>query len=138
MQLSWTPERTDALRERWARGESSGAIAHALGTTRSAVMGKVMRLRLPPHTREHAAKNQQVVPKHKAAKPPGHKTPKPSEPPRLRVPPRGTPLFKLLPHHCRWPLGDSPFKFCGAVRATPWPYCAKHCRLAYRPSHARG
>ena len=44
---SWTSDRIDELKRRWANGESCSQIAHALGSvTRSAVIGKVYRLGL--------------------------------------------------------------------------------------------
>jgi GcrA cell cycle regulator len=41
---------------------------------------------------------------------------------------------------CRWPLGDprsGEFAYCGLTPAKGQPYCAGHCRMAYRPPHAR-
>lgn len=47
------------------------------------------------------------------------------------------PLLKLAAHHCRWPIcddGDQILGFCGADRRdASIPYCAHHCRIAYRP-----
>jgi GcrA cell cycle regulator len=41
---------------------------------------------------------------------------------------------------CRWPLGDprsGDFAYCGLAPAEGQSYCAGHCRMAYRPPHAR-
>lgn len=42
----------------------------------------------------------------------------------------GVPIWDLLWHHCRWPLGDStnPYKlrYCGAHRAAGQAYCTEH------------
>lgn len=46
MSTQWTPELVNQLRERWERGETSTAIAAALGLTRNTVLGKANRLRL--------------------------------------------------------------------------------------------
>jgi GcrA cell cycle regulator len=44
---SWTAERVDLLRRLWAAGETAAAIGDRLGgMSRSAVLGKVFRLRL--------------------------------------------------------------------------------------------
>lgn len=46
------------------------------------------------------------------------------------------PLAKLNAHTCRWPLGDprdlEAMRFCGAEPHAAYPYCARHCRVAYR------
>ena len=41
----WTIERVDLLRRLWSDGQTAAAIALRLGISRSAVMGKVFRLR---------------------------------------------------------------------------------------------
>ena len=47
-------------------------------------------------------------------------------------------LMELNGHTCRWPLGNpqqADFKFCGAKpysNGRDYPYCAAHCRRAYR------
>jgi GcrA cell cycle regulator len=41
---------------------------------------------------------------------------------------------------CRWPLGDprsGQFAYCGLEPARGQPYCAGHCRMAYRLPQAR-
>ena len=44
----WTPERVEMLRKLWSEGETAAAIADRLGVmSRSAVLGKIFRLRLP-------------------------------------------------------------------------------------------
>jgi len=45
--MAWTQERVEALRKLWAEGKSGGEIAGVLGITRSTVMGKIHRLKLP-------------------------------------------------------------------------------------------
>jgi GcrA cell cycle regulator len=44
-------------------------------------------------------------------------------------------LMELNRHTCRWPLGNpsqEDFGFCGAEPIDDRPYCAPHCRIAYR------
>jgi GcrA cell cycle regulator len=46
----------------------------------------------------------------------------------------------ILHSECRWPLGDprsGDFAYCGLTPADGQSYCAGHCRMAYRPPHAR-
>ena len=41
---------------------------------------------------------------------------------------------------CRWPVGDptsEDFVYCGVQTAKGRPYCAGHCRMAYKPPSAR-
>jgi len=45
---SWDDQRVDVLTKMWAEGHSATQIALALGCSRSAVIGKVSRLKLPP------------------------------------------------------------------------------------------
>ncbi len=45
--MGWTQERVELLRKLWGEGLSGGQIANFLGVTRSTVMGKVHRLKLP-------------------------------------------------------------------------------------------
>ena len=51
-------------------------------------------------------------------------------------------LDELGPHDCRWPDGEgASIRFCGARKVDGKPYCARHCRIAYRPpltSRAQG
>jgi hypothetical protein len=45
---------------------------------------------------------------------------------------------ELERHHCRWPIegNDAETLFCGANHVEGAPYCAQHCRMAYRPAGA--
>ena len=39
---------------------------------------------------------------------------------------RITNILDLEPHHCRWPVGDGPFAFCGDRKVPGKSYCAGH------------
>lgn len=39
---------------------------------------------------------------------------------------RITNILDLEPHHCRWPVGDGPFAFCGDRKIPGKSYCAGH------------
>ena len=48
-------------------------------------------------------------------------------------------LMELQEHHCRWPheVPGEPMMYCGAdsfveIDGRRLPYCARHCRMAYR------
>ena len=143
---SWSRERVEMLRKLWSEGETAAVIADRLGVmSRSAVLGKIFRLRLPPA--DAGATNQKsavsgepgeliVTPARRrrsaahirhakplAAKATQHKT-----------------LLELTNTTCRWPHGrpgTERFFFCGAPEADlerGIPYCVRHMRRAYPPS----
>jgi GcrA cell cycle regulator len=127
----WTQERVETLKQLWADGLSASEIASSkrLNTTRNAVIGKVWRLKV-------SARSWQPGP-HKPRRANG--TPKPPPlPPRPKPPPPPTPIapqmreltiFRLQPHHCRWPLGNwlEPARlFCAADTHEGEIYCPFH------------
>lgn len=146
---SWSVERIALLRRLWSEGATADVIGARLGgLSRSAVLGKVFRLRLRGDPATGAEKARQQT----DAKSPPNET----APARRRKPqPRGqqvsaTPaavsrhrtLLELTNHTCRWPHGrpgTAKFFFCGALGADlakGIPYCAQHMRRAYRPDAA--
>jgi GcrA cell cycle regulator len=141
----WTKERITTLERLWAQGQPAGTIAKALGNiSRSAVLGKIFRLRLGDAPKP-AVKTQQSA---EAAKPPHKQRAKGRGParrrgvepatnaPKTRAPKRKS-LFELTNRCCRWPHGEpgsKSFFFCGAPGAdveTGVPYCAAHMKRAY-------
>lgn len=153
MIFSWPPEAVDRLQEYWRRGLSASQCARAIneefGTrlSRNAVIGKAHRLGLARRG-HNGARPRAAGPKPRQFKR------RPSNPARSAVPaqppaiasvaalesepsPQSVTPAELLPHHCRWPLGDPRlpgFRFCGERRADHLPYCIIHARLAYRPA----
>ncbi len=141
----WTDERIAILRQMWAEGATAPAIAKRLGgLSRSAVLGKIYRLRLGADVRAVAMKEQAPAealqkpaalerrrPEHDSALPP------PPKPQPKGSSPRGKTLLELRNDSCRWPNGDPAkrnFFFCGAPGADlegGRPYCAHHARRAY-------
>lgn len=61
--IDWTPERVELLSTMWRGGASSEKIAAALGFpgARNAIIGKVHRLKLPPHINPPNFSNQPKV-----------------------------------------------------------------------------
>jgi GcrA cell cycle regulator len=122
----WTAERLELLRSLWAEGQTAAAIADRLGSniSRSAVLGKIFRLRLKRAAKPQMLESQEHAPARRRA-PPG------------RYKPRGKTLMELTNTSCRWPIGNpgAPnFHFCGAPGADlerGIAYCARHTRRAY-------
>lgn len=154
---SWTGERVALLRRLWSEGETAAVIAARLGaTSRSAVLGKVFRLRLPAthgadaatakqnflgldngEKTEFPARRRRSSPYRKRSQAAPAVTAVAAAPAASRQ--RKT-LLELTNKTCRWPHGrpgTSKFFFCGAPEADlekGVPYCARHMRRAYHPS----
>ncbi len=156
----WTSDRIDLLIRLWRDGKTAVEIASRLGgLSRSAVLGKIFRLRLGPAEAEAGSA---------AAPKPNGKRGRPPRPPGARrsalAPPdapsdaltrrrgaaarqharppaaanaRGLSLMELTNHSCRWPIGipgRNDFYFCGTGEADlerGMPYCPLHARRAY-------
>ena len=144
---TWTDERVELLKSRFAAGLSCREIADDIGVSRNAVLGKLSRLNL---TREKSGDARRPARKD-AVK--GHR---PRTVPRLQyqilLTLYGEPqpavgdepihnehccsLLELSEERCRWPIstpGLADFCFCGNTPVEGLPYCAGHTRLAYRP-----
>ena len=112
----WTSGRIATLKQMWADGATAAAIAECLGVSRSAVLGKIFRLR----RRAPASVGVSLQPH-------------PKQPQR-----GGISLLELTNGTCRFPIGEPgsrTFCFCGAPGADlegGRPYCARHARRAYR------
>jgi GcrA cell cycle regulator len=146
---SWSDERIEVLKRLWAEGKAASAIAKKLGgISRSAVLGKIFRLRLgagdsgePPaakakqKTNTRARKSQRGVRKIGPARRRGDvETKTAAKPARVST---YKSLLELTNGCCRWPHGRpgaKNFFFCGATGAdveNGMPYCAPHMRRAY-------
>ena len=144
---TWTDERVELLKSRFAAGLSCREIASDIGVSRNAVIGKLSRLNL---SREKSGDARRPARKD-AVK--GHR---PRTVPRLQYqmlltlygephPAAGDEpihnehccsLLELSEQRCRWPIstpGLADFCFCGNTPVEGLPYCAGHTRLAYRP-----
>ena len=144
-QRTWTDERIELLKSRFAAGLSCRDIAGEIGVSRNAVIGKLSRLNL---ARENSGDAPRPARKHAA------KGPRPTTVPGLQyqmlVTVYGEPaaadepipngrccsLLELSEARCRWPIstpGLADFCFCGNTPVEGLPYCPGHTRLAYRP-----
>jgi GcrA cell cycle regulator len=142
---SWTAERLDLLRRLWAEGQTAAVIAVRLGgMSRSAVLGKIFRMRLAApgsaqtaeKQQSDAAADQNAGGAHIARR---RRSPKRArqQQPSLNAAKRGKGLLELTNNTCRWPHGrpgTEKFHFCGSPEADlerGIPYCARHMRRAY-------
>ncbi len=126
----WRLEDVDLLQRLWAEGETAEAIGVRLGgVSRSAVLGKIFRLRLGAAGKPAAARGADAPGRRRAGK-------------RAALPPvksarRGKTLFELTNVCCRWPYkrpGAEKYFFCGVPEAdleNGIPYCARHMKRAY-------
>jgi GcrA cell cycle regulator len=109
---SWTAERIDLLRRLWADGETAAAIAVRVGgMSRSAVLGKIFRLRLAgPGSGEIAQKERSAAEPtqnagdvHVACR---RRSPKRAHQPQpsLNAAKRGRTLLELTNNTCRFEI----------------------------------
>jgi GcrA cell cycle regulator len=138
----WTRERIALLKQLWADGETAAAIAMRLRMSKSAVLGKVFRLRLPSAPKATVAaarRDAATVGRRRRGRLPGKPPVIPVIPdiPVAPVTVSGKTLFELTNDSCRWPHGQpgtKAFHFCGAPGADlegGRPYCEHHARRAY-------
>ena len=142
-QPTWTNERIELLKIRFAEGRSCREIAADIGVSRNAVIGKISRLNLTRDTgRTKTLRHKDAAPRSRSSA-------------RLRqllikiVPSEAEPSIEMEPIHnghtcslfelsketCRWPIstpGAHDFCFCGNPPVEGLPYCPGHSRLAYR------
>ena len=139
----WTDEGVALLRQLWAEGATADTIGRRLGgLSRSAVLGKVFRLRL---NREAGPAPTSLVQREQTAVEAAAPSRRRGRQRRKRVvaPPskKAEPLtlLDLKNENCRWPYVCRPGKvfFCGVAEADlvrGIPYCARHMRRAYSAS----
>ena len=153
---AWTDELVSTLKHLFADGCSQSQIANAIGHqhgvhfSRSAIGGKLVRLGLARPQSEPRPKSQAAprVRKPKAARIAGLVAPTMERrdgkaPVRAYTPltidtvvPRHLPFARINRSTCKYECSeqDDParFTFCGHKPAPGKPFCAEHCRLAYK------
>jgi GcrA cell cycle regulator len=157
MQINWTPEHCDALREYLAKGMSYSQSADAINAkfktaySRNAALGRARRMGMagPERTDESRHRSKQLS---KAAPPHRRRERKPSEfvwpmpvferteTAKLRcveIEPRRLSLIDLERGDCRYPYGGDEdgeaITFCGHPRRPGSSYCAPHFHLTRGP-----
>jgi GcrA cell cycle regulator len=143
--MDWTAGNVAKLTDDWAAGHSAGQIAATFQVSRNTIIGKVNRLKLPRpefklpvmadgHSRVYSVKRHTgktiKLPKVKRSKPWEMEATEPSEEQAVHA----VALRDREPHHCCWPIGGELAELicCGAQHIESYPYCAYHCRMAYR------
>jgi GcrA cell cycle regulator len=142
MQAMWTSDDIDVLKQLWAQGKTADAIAKQLGgISRSAVLGKIFRLRLARDTAAAPAETSRAqkidgIARRKTSQT-SQRKPAPLAGQNTKPAPRGKSLFELTNACCRWPFrrpGTEKYFFCGVEEADldqGIPYCARHMKRAY-------
>lgn len=152
MPATWTDQRVELLKSMWMEGSSASEIAAVLGkdVTRSAVIGKVRRLKLHRGTTTAGRKQESratiAIQRHKGHKgklQPNAIVHRTANRPVIIAEEAIDPgvdvthllgIMDLRHDTCRFPIGDprsSSFGFCGKHTAEGKPYCADHCKTAY-------
>lgn len=159
--VEWDDKNTDTLKTMWARGASASVIAAQIPyCTRSAVLGKVSRLKLQPRRPDNARAATQGIERTTVSKgPPGppralglrkerpsriassifgsftHAKPDPQPIPDTDPSDgKGITMIELTKSTCRWPKGspgEPDFLFCGEAGAN------LEERRPYCPFHSR-
>lgn len=147
----WTEDKVAKLREIWAAGATSGAIAAAIGMSKNAVVGKAHRLGLPgrPSPIKQGGPAKQIarapaqtlpaLPTVAAVKAPAANmpatAPRKAAQPAQPAPTPPAPIRHAQPGEpCCWPIGDPgrpDFRFCGEAARPGRPYCQAHVDIAY-------
>jgi GcrA cell cycle regulator len=146
---TWTEERLELLKSRFAQGLTCREIADDIGVSRNAVIGKLSRLNLtrgssgdplrraPRNTPKDAPKGRRrgSVPRqqYRILQAVYAEPLVPAEPIANG---HCCSLLELSEERCRWPIstpGAADFCFCGNTPVEGLPYCPGHSRLAYRP-----
>jgi len=131
----WTDRELETLRAMWLDGKSGGEIAKALGKTRSAVLGKLLRIGLmgrgrvgkpPCHLKPNKPRKPRVV---RAAASEAKRQPRVVEPPAVLMPSLNLTIFDLTRIDCR--------AITSPDRAAVTLYCGHTVRpgSAYCPAH---
>jgi hypothetical protein len=153
----WTAERIDQLMAMVVEGKTFPQIAHALGTTRNAALGKYHRIKV---RRGHVPKPRKAVLEGMGSAPrafdrdtvakrqytPSRKLPDVSKTgigfllPAIPAPaPRTGPAKGILDvTGCKWPVAEDASliggqAFCDATKKDNSPYCAHHAARAFTP-----
>lgn len=146
MSTPWTPERDAELRVLWERGDTCSEIGRALKTTKSAITGRVHRLKLPPRPSPLKARSTNVKP---APKPTGARLTQwrraGTTTPPMKIPEHPVVLADLKKgvggsrRHCQFIPGDPAGEhtlYCGDMPYENSPYCPRHMLVCYTPRPA--
>ena len=142
MAAPWTPHLERRVLEMWGMNASYTEIGDALGMTRSAIAGKLKRLRAEGRVsgRKHnASRDVENAIRRKADLPPKFRqefqtitiaSPVPTDP--SPVTEGSKDLVDLKPFECRYPFGNGPYRFCAKPTLIGSSWCAYHHLLCCR------
>ncbi len=146
--MMWTNEAVETLKRLAVEGLSAARIAAAMGAaSRNAVIGKANRIGIKlngdgrasapaaPSAAAEGPRRRALAARPDEVGTPGWTFANAEVGDMRRV--RFQDIRRLA---CRWPIGDpthGDFAYCGLTPADGRPYCAGHCRIAYRPPNAR-
>jgi len=145
-QPTWTHERVELLKIRFAAGLSCREIANDIGVSRNAVIGKISRLNLTRDNEPRRGARKDDAGRRRTKSVPRlqyqmlRKLYDETEPvidDETISNEHRCSLLELSEKRCRWPIstpGTEDFCFCGKPPLQGLPYCAGHTRLAYRPA----
>ena len=142
MAAPWTPHLEKRVVEMWGMNASYTEIGDALGMTRSAIAGKLKRLRAEGRVsgRKHnASRDVENAIRRKADLPPKFRQEFQTITIALPVPTEPSPvtegskdLVDLKPFECRYPFGNGPYRFCAKPTLIGSSWCAYHHLLCCR------
>ncbi len=154
--LTWSLQRVEQLKRCFHAGLTCSQIAHEIGVTRNAVIGKLNRMGLSQPRNPALAQARRDA---RSARPRSRtrwspfsvadqrkllRDAFPQAQANVEAVPihngRGCTFLELTQNQCRWPINDpgaANFCYCGNDAFSGLPYCAGHARLAYRGSGRR-
>lgn len=141
--MPWTPENIERVRSLADAGFSATRIAAQIGgVSRNAVVGVGARNNIKFHGLSSGHRG--------GPKPAGDKPEAPSTPTRRQIvnnvlrqsettamKPLMLTFDELNRDDCKYPFGDSEFRFCGLPAIEGLPYCLGCSKIAYRPPEHR-
>lgn len=136
----WTPEKDDLCIQLWNSGQSMSQVGDALGVSRSAIAGRLRRLRskgkqvrggdVGVHNEaQRQAGRQRVTTR------PASSVVRSPKAPVVAMPPRLINIFELHDRECHFPVAmeQGVHLFCGNPARLKSDYCDHHHRVVWQP-----
>lgn len=136
----WTDEAKTAIHALWASGLTARQISEQFPQfTRNSILGHLHRLKkLGLRSSRNPGQVRVINRARRAAAKPPRPSPRVIKLLPLEIAAIPDPvveerisLVDLQPHHCRYPLGDSPHQYCGRQKHVTTSYCPQHARLCH-------